>query len=195
MDSHFPGHAIEVAVVYDYDIERKVELPHRSISHWEVQSEGTWLDGAWEQSSEDLKHVDRNASRELRFAEAARVLSAYSAMAKDIALLVKQHIGSELVNVEQTLDFVICEFAARFTRLDSTYSRGREQDIRNVGRRRARHLADFPPWTNQPLPPGSVIVARELLPSETLELARSGAVAYGNCSHYCVPQECVPEEP
>ena len=40
-----------------------------------------------------------------------------------------------------------------------------------------RHLADSPPWTNQPLPPGSVIVARELLPSETIELAKSGVVA------------------
>ena len=40
-----------------------------------------------------------------------------------------------------------------------------------------RHLAGSPPWTNEPLPPGSVIVARELLPSETVELAKSGVVA------------------
>ena len=172
-----PGYARGIAVVYDYEIERKLELPHRSISHWEVESEYTRLDDALDKSSEDLKLDDQIASSEPRLAEAARLLSAHSAMAKDIAALVKKHIGSEFVNVEQALDFVIREFVARFKQLDNTYFREREQDIRDVGRQMARYLAGSPPWTNQPLPPGSVIVAHELLPSGTIEIATSGVVA------------------
>jgi phosphoenolpyruvate-protein phosphotransferase (PTS system enzyme I) len=121
--------------------------------------------------------TDATLTSEPRLAEAARLMSSHSAMAKDIAALVKKHIGSEFVNVEQSLDFVIREVVARFNQLDTAYFREREQDIRDVGRRMARHLAGSPPWTNQPLPAGSVIVARELLPSETVELARCGVVA------------------
>ena len=172
-----PGYARGVAVVFDYEIERKFELPHRSISHREVESEYTRLIDALDKSSEDLKHVEQSASSEPRLAETARLLSAHSAMAKDIAALVKKHIGSEFVNVEQALDFVIRDVVARFQQLDTAYFREREQDIRDVGRRMARHLVDSPPWTKQPLPSGSVIVARELLPSETVEFARSGVVA------------------
>lgn len=172
-----PGYARGIAVVYDYEIERRFQLPHRSISRGEVESEYTRLNDALDKSSDDLELVDQTASSEPRSAEAARLLSAHSAMAKDVAALVKKHVGSEFVNVEQALDFVIREVVARFNQLDTTYFREREQDIRDVGRRMARHLAGSPPWTNQPLPPGSVIVARELLPSETVELARSGVVA------------------
>jgi phosphoenolpyruvate-protein phosphotransferase len=95
-------------------------------------------------------------------------------MAKEIALLVKQHVARELVNVEDALDSVICHFVERFQGLESAYIREREQDVRDVGQRMMRHLADSPTWTNQLLPAGSIIVARELLPSEAVELAKSG---------------------
>jgi phosphotransferase system enzyme I (PtsI) len=172
-----PGYARGIAVVYDYEIERRLELPHRAISHLEVESECTRLDDALERSSEDLKLVEQAALSEPRLAESARLLSAHSTMAKDIATLVKQHIGREFVNVEQALDAVVRRFVTSIGRLDNEYLREREQDVRDVGHRMSRHLADSPPWTNQPLPPGSVIVARELLPSETIELAKSGVVA------------------
>ena len=47
------------------------------------------------------------------------------------------------------------------------------------GRRMMRPLAGSAstPWTDENLPPGSVLVTRELLPSEAVELAKSGMVA------------------
>ena len=172
-----PGYANGVAVVYDYEIERRLRLPHRAISQQEVETECKRLDGALETSSEDLKLVELTALSEPRLAESARLLSAHSAMATEIAALVKQHIGRESVNVEQALDAVVRDFVERFGRLDNAYFRQREQDVRDVGRRMMRDLAGSPPWTDEPLPPGSVIVARELLPSEALELAKPGVVA------------------
>ena len=111
-----PGYASGIAVVYDYEIERRLELPHRAISHLEVESECTRLNDALERSSEDLKLVEQTASSEPRLAESARLLSAHSAMANDIAALVKQHVGREFVNVEQALDSVIRKFVASFQR-------------------------------------------------------------------------------
>ena len=172
-----PGYASGIAVVYDYQIERRLELPHRTISHLEVESECTRLDDALEQSSQDLKRVEQSALSEPRLAESAALLSFHSAMANEIAALVKQHIGRDFVNVEQALDSVLRDFVGRLQQLDNVYFREREQDVRDVGRGMMRHLAGSPPWTNEPLPPGSIIVARELLPSEAVELAKSGVVA------------------
>ncbi len=40
-----------------------------------------------------------------------------------------------------------------------------------------RHLSGYPLWNQAALPPGSIVVADELLPSEALELFSSGVVA------------------
>ncbi len=172
-----PGYASGIAVVYDYEIERKLEFPHRAISHSEVEIECKRLDDALAESSQDLKLVEQTALSEPRFADSVALLSAHSAMAKEIVALVKQRIGREIVNVEQALDSVIRDFVERLQRLDNAYFREREQDVRDVGRRMKGHLAGSSPWTTECLPAGSVIVARELLPSEAVELAKSGVVA------------------
>ena len=168
-----PGYADGIATVYDYEIERRLELPRSAISHVEVEEECKRVDDALERSRQDLRLVEQTALSEPRLVGAAALLSAHSAMANDIAALVKQHVGREFVNVEQALDSVIRDFVERLQQLDNAYFREREQDVRDVGRRMMRHLAGSPPWTNEPLPPGSVIVARELLPSETVEFAKS----------------------
>ena len=186
-----PGYASGIAVVYDYEIERRLELPHRAITHSEIETECKRLDDALETSSQDLKRGEQSALNDPRLVDSAALLSVHSAMANEIAALVKQHIGREFVNVEQALDAVIRDFVKRLQILDNPYFRQREQDVRDVGQRMARDLAGSPPWTNEPLPPGSVIVAREILPSEALELAKSGVVAIvsehgGTSSHTAI---------
>jgi phosphotransferase system enzyme I (PtsI) len=177
-----PGFASGIAVVYDFDIQRRLELPHRAISRSEVDTECERLDDALEQSGQDLRHVEQTALQDPRLIDSAALISAHLTMANEIAALVKQHVGREFVNVERALDSVIRNWAGRLEGLDNAYFRQREQDVRDVGRRMMRNLAGSLPWTNEPLPPGTVIVARELLPSETVELARSGVVAIV-CEH------------
>ena len=101
-----PGYANGLAVVYDFEIERRLELPSRSISNLEVQSECNRLDEALEASSHDLKSVEQSALSEPRLVDSAALLSAHAAMAKEIAAIVGQHIGRELVNAEEALDAV-----------------------------------------------------------------------------------------
>jgi len=186
-----PGYARGIAVVYDYAIARRLKLPGRGISHSEVETECSRLDNALETSGQDLKAVEQTALNDSRLVDSAALLSVHTAMANEIAALVKQHIGREFVNVEQALDAVIRDYANRLQQLDNAYFRQREQDVRDVGRRMMRDLAGSPPWTDEPLPPESVIVARELLPSEAVELAQSGVVAIvsehgGNFSHTAI---------
>lgn len=172
-----PGYASGVAVIYDLEIERRVELPQYSISHSGLASEYDRLDDALEQSTEELRRLEDSVSSELRLSKSVGLMSAHLAMAREIAALVKQHIGNEFVNVEHALNAVVSDAVARLAQLESQYFRAREQDVRDVGQRMMRHLTGSSPWANKPLPPGSVIVARELLPSETVELAKSGMVA------------------
>ncbi|MCA9216242.1 MAG: phosphoenolpyruvate--protein phosphotransferase [Planctomycetales bacterium] len=172
-----PGYADGISVVCDYEIKRRIELSHRAISHSEVVTEYQRLDDALETSSNDLKRIEQTALNDPRLVDSAALLSVHAAMASEIAALVKQHIGRKLVNVEQALDAVIRDFVKRLQKIDSEYFRQREQDVRDVGQRMARDLASSTPWTDEPLPPGSVIVAREILPSEAIQLAKSGVVA------------------
>ena len=186
-----PGFVSGIAVVYDYEIERRLELPFRAITHSEVETEYQRLDDALETFSQDLKRVEQSALNDPRLFDSAALLSVHSAMAKEIAALVKQRIGREFVNVEQALDAVIRDFVKRLQILDNPFFRQREQDVRDIGQRMARDLAGSPPWTNEPLPKGSVIVSREILPSEALELAKSGVVAIvsdhgGTSSHTAI---------
>lgn len=172
-----PGCAKGIAIVYDYEIERRIELPSHSISQADIESECKRVDDALKHSARDLKAASQAGLSEPRLEDSAALLSVHSTMAKEIAAIVRQHIGRELVNAEEALDAVIREFVVRFGQLDSTYFREREQDVRNVGRRIMGHLSGATPWPERPLPPGSIVVARELLPSETVELARAGMAA------------------
>lgn len=186
-----PGFASGTAVVYDYQVERKLKIPDREIEHAEVMLECDRMDNALEQSKRELKTVEQTASRDSRFTDAAAFLSAHAAMASEIAESVKQQIGNDLVSVEQALDSVIRDWISRLQKLDNEYLQQREQDVRDVGQRMTRALAGVMPWSCESLPPGSVIVARELLPSEVVGLANSGVVAIvsedgGKLSHTAI---------
>lgn len=173
-----PGYATGVAVVYDVDIERKLELPDRTITQSDVQAEFGRIDDALTDSSRELQQIEKDAESGPNQAQSSlKILSAHSAMANEIAALVKDHVGAEFVNVETALESVIRDWVERFQRLDSEYFRQREQDVRDVGRRMKRHLSGYPLWNQAPLPPGSIVVADELLPSEAVELFNSGVVA------------------
>ena len=186
-----PGFASGIAIIYDYDVERKLELPHRSISHTDVDAEHERLENALEQSEQDLGEVEEAAQGDPRLVDTATLGSAHATMAREIAQSAKQRIEGNLVNVEQALDAAIRDWIGRLQKLDDEYLRQREQDVRDVGRRMSRSLAGGRSWSSQPLPPDSVVVARELLPTEAVELAGSGAIAIvceygGTLSHTAI---------
>lgn len=172
-----PGYASGIAVVYDFEVGRRIEVTTSELTSSEVESEWKRLDEALERSRQDLQLLDQTATRNPSLSKSVAVLSAHAAMTHEMAALVKQHIGRELVNVEEALDAVVREWVERLQRLDSAYLRQREQDVRDVGRRMTRNLAGSLPWSKGPLPPGSIVVAHELMPSEAIEMVNCGVVA------------------
>ena len=172
-----PGYAEGIAVVYDYEVQRRVEIPLRSVSPSETPGEHRRLQQAADESRQELIRAEDSSRAESRSSDAAGLLAAQSMLVGDIAEKVHEYVRREQVNAEQALDSVVSDLAERLGRLENAYLREREQDIRDVGRRMLRHLTGAPAWPPDSLPPGSVVVARELLPSEALALARSGLVA------------------
>jgi phosphotransferase system enzyme I (PtsI) len=172
-----PGYAAGTAIVYAYEIERRLKVPHHSVTRSEIRTEHGRLNDAVEQSNRELKGAEQSARSEPGQAGSADLLAAHSLLVDDLAVKVKQRVDRELVNVEKALDDVITELVERLCQLENAYFRERQQDIRDAGRRILRHLTGAPPWSHEPLPADSVIVARELLPSETIELAQSGLAA------------------
>ena len=118
-----PGYASGIAVVYDYEVGRRLEVSHCILSSSEVASEWDRLDDALEQSRQDLQLLGQTASKGPNLSNSVALLSAHAAMTHEIAELVKQHVGRELVNVEEALDSVICDWVERLQRLDSEYLR------------------------------------------------------------------------
>ena len=88
----------------------------------------------------------------------------------------KERIRRELVNVEQALECEIADLASLLTSVENEYIKERAQDIRDVGNRVMRQLVSYDVRHYDQLPSQSIIVAHELLPSETIDLDREHVV-------------------
>ncbi len=172
-----PGCAEGVAVLYDYAIDYRLEFPDRDILASEIAAEHGRLDAATEESYRELQQAGESTNVPSGTDHAAAVLAVHTQLVHEIAAQVKQHLSHELVNVEQALDSVIGKLVDRMCQIEDAYLRQREQDIRDVGVRMMRHLTGAPRFSDMPLPRDAVIVARELLPSEMVELSQSGLAA------------------
>ncbi len=172
-----PGCADGIVIKYGIEVERRIEFPRRSIAEHEVGAECVRLDDAVARANEYLSELGQAVSTEAQQAESAALLTAHSLLATEVATQVRRQIGKEFVNVEQALHSVTSAFIEQLEGLPNQYLREREQDVRDVGRRIMRQLAGTARPIIQLLPAYSIVVARELLPSETVELARAGVVA------------------
>jgi phosphoenolpyruvate-protein phosphotransferase (PTS system enzyme I) len=174
------GLARGVAVVIGYELQRTIEfskpVDSDSISRTEVFAECERMDDALQKSKQDLHELHTLAGSKTSISAAIELVSAHAAMASDIASLVKERVSKSLVGVEEALDAILQQSIGRLTKMDNTYFREREMDIRDVGQRMMRHLLGVPSTSHANLPPGSIIVARELVPSDAIALANSGVI-------------------
>lgn len=164
-----PGYVEGTAIVYDFEVRPRLEISRYAIPPVEITGQHKRLDETVERSSSELQRAGDAGPR-----AASEISELHARLIQEIAPRIRDYISREGVNVEQAIDEVIKELARRLGGLENATLREREQDIRDVGRRMLGHLAGDQPAA--PLPPGSIIAARELLPSEALEFARGGLV-------------------
>ena len=167
-----PGCADGIVINYGIEVERRIEIPRRSITEQEVGAECVRLDDAVTRSNRHLGELGQAVSTDQQQAESAALLTAHSMLATEVAALVRRQIGKEFVNVEHALHSVTSAFIEKLEGLPSEYLREREQDVRDVGRRIMRQLAGTALPIIQLLPAHSIVVACELLPSEAVTRSR-----------------------
>lgn len=172
-----PGYSDGLAIVYDVEIERKLVVPDRDILSSQVDMELERLNEAVKKSHIELQLGQESSRPQTGQYDPAALLAAHALLVDEVAEKAKKHLCHKLVNIEQAIDFVIAEVVRHLQQLESIYLREREIDMRDVGRRLQKHLNGTGSWSSEPLPDHSVVVTSELLPSEAIELAKSGLKA------------------
>jgi len=140
----------------------------------EVEAEIERFDAACRAAKEELAHIQEKARNETG-AEEAEIFQAHTMFLDDPALVgaVHDRIREDEVNAEWALDQVVAAFAAQFEAMEDEYFRARAADVRDVGGRVMRLLLGLEEADLSSLSQPSIVIARDLTPSDTVRLDKS----------------------
>jgi phosphoenolpyruvate-protein phosphotransferase len=110
----------------------------------------------------------------------AEIFEAQALMLEDPELLAQAHrrLEAASISAESAWQAAVDEFARQVEDLPDEYLRARAADLRDVGRRVLRHLQGVRDEAFSALQTPSVILARDLAPADTVELAPGIALAF-----------------
>jgi phosphoenolpyruvate-protein phosphotransferase len=165
-----PGYAHGRAVLLGVG---ELSAPRRSVAAGGVKGEIERFHTALEDSQRDLLQLQERVQSELGSAE-AEIFTAHLLFLKDRQLIdrVERAIEENHLGVEAAIELTVTELVGILNQSDNAYLRERTEDIRDLGQRLLRHLLRGEAGRAVPLEPGTVLVARELLPSDLIEIDR-----------------------
>ncbi|MCY0863826.1 MAG: phosphoenolpyruvate--protein phosphotransferase [Sulfobacillus sp.] len=179
-----PGFAIGPARIW---VKKPPTGPGRQGSR--PAEEKARFEAALQESRDDLTRLYTKAL-ETAGADTAAIFEAHQAMLDDpgFQALVSTRIEEDGLSAEAAVEEAVEELASLFTRLDDPYLRQRAADVRDMGQRVIRHLVGDPLPTLPPDLPPAVIVADDLLPSDTVEFDKKSVLGFvtvqgGKTSH------------
>jgi phosphoenolpyruvate-protein phosphotransferase len=171
-----PGLAEGQSYVYRDILQRD----HRryAINEADTSDELERIERAMERVLSDLENAAGHIERELDKSH-ADILRVQQAFIRDPHLLkeIKRELESELVNAEEVIKRVLRRMQRRLTSMESNDTRDPGDDVADLSRRLLRNLSGHGDHALDNLPSGSVIVARRLLPSQTVLLSRQSVTA------------------
>lgn len=135
----------------------------------DVEAEKARLQVAASSAVEELKRLIEGVRARLG-TEFAHIFRSQQTIAEDEAILgeVEEQIQAEGICAEAALKVVFDGYRALFEELeDDDYNKGRAADIEDVYKRILRNLLGLPEATLTDIPPGTVVVAEDLFPSDT----------------------------
>ena len=171
-----PGYATGTVVIHEPPLLEAVE--RRAIEPAEVEAEFKRFSEAIDGAAEEVSVVRGQVAADVGESEAS-IFDAHIAMLRDPSLLenICKRMEQELVCAEAALSDEIDLFAQRVSSSGSDYMKELALDAFDVGNRLLRHLnlvGSKSPLSE--LPPGSIIVAKNLMPSETVGMSRESVV-------------------
>jgi phosphoenolpyruvate-protein phosphotransferase len=171
-----PGLARGEAFVYIDVLQRDSELygiDPAQIGEEQARIDKT-IDDVRHSLTIDAQQIERKLGR-----HSAEIFLAQEAMLLDSSVVneLKQILEAELINAEQVVRTVFRVLARRFRDMNNEVLRERGDDIDDLSRRLLLSLAGIHAHSLENLPANTVLVARRLLPSDTVFLSRSSTVA------------------
>ena len=170
-----PGLAIGQAYIYQDLLHQDIE--HYEIEEGQVDEEHQRILEAIEDVRRELQQASRQVEQELN-AEVADIFRAQETILQDpeLAKEILQELEHELLNAEQVLRRVFYRRERSFRNMQDTILRQRADDVADLGRRLLFALQGIQAHQLENIPPGSVLVAARLLPSDTVFLSKESTV-------------------
>ncbi|NUP07302.1 MAG: phosphoenolpyruvate--protein phosphotransferase [Polyangiaceae bacterium] len=152
-------------------------VPHRSIASEDVNEEKRRFLLAVGAARRDLSEVQERVLAEIGEAE-SEIIGAHLALVTDPTFIarIERRIESRRINAELAIEEEAGAVAKEIRDLGNDYLRERAHDVVDVKKRLLKHLGHGAAGVLEQLAPGTVVVARELLPSDTLNLDRAHVV-------------------
>ena len=168
---------------------------HAPIAQGEVESEIGRFDRALAGAVRELESLRAHVVSQLTDEETA-LIEAHLAMLQDAAFAekCKRRVRDGLVKVEQAVAAEVKDLEDLLQGMEHVFQRERSADIHDIGRRVLLNLrAPGETTANrfQSLEPGTILVAEQLMPSDTLQMDRAHVVAFvterdGPSSHVAI---------
>jgi phosphoenolpyruvate-protein phosphotransferase len=170
-----PGLVIGAAFVYHERSEALAEP--QDIERHQVADELKRLDRAMGTVREDLR-VSAHRIEADTDAKLAAIFQAHEAMLQDPTLQqeIRTVVEGELISATQALARVFRRWERKFREMAQPAQRHQAEDVADLGRRLLREMAGVKTTLLEKMPPGRVLVARRLLPSDTVALPRRAVV-------------------
>lgn len=189
-----PGMVEGVALIYQSP-ENELTSGHQAIAQSEVKEEISRLDCALAATISELENAQKQFIGDKVTTEHS-LLDVHLAMLKDVEFWgkCKQRVWKDLVKVEQAVTEEVRELAAMLEGLKQESMREHSADIRDIGRRVLRNIRNsgqVSPGQQVSLPPNTILVAKELLLSDLLQLDQTNLAALvternGPASHVAI---------
>jgi len=171
-----PGLAKGKAFVYRDVLQRDSEL--YIIDRTQIGEENARIDKAINDVRQSLT-IDAKQIESKLGKHSADIFLAQEAILLDSSVVgeLKRILEAELINAEQVVRTVFRLLARRFRDMNNEVFRERGDDIDDLSRRLLLSLGGIHAHSLENLPANTVLVARRLLPSDTVFLSRSSTVA------------------
>lgn len=164
-----PGYAI--GRVYVFETEEQV-IPRRRILPDEVDLEIERFEQAVTLSISQLDDLVQRM--QLTKSKGLLIVEVHRLILQDELLVerTRQHIRERQINAEAALRRTLRELTEAFSQLEDSYLKQRQADLRFVGQQLMGNLlGNATSIAGRQIPPGSIIVAHDLSPSDTLDLS------------------------
>jgi len=154
---------------------------HRAIARNDVDAEIHRIESALIAAISELNDTQKQFEGQRATVE-RDLLDVHLEMLKDVEFWnkCKRRVREDLIKAEQAIAEEVQDMASMLAGLKQEFMRERSADIHDVGRRVLRNFRDSSDVLPNPLvslPPHTILVAKELLPSDVLQLNRANLVA------------------